>query len=363
MAEENYGLMEKKNSSRRDFLQQSSFGLLAGISLPASEKRPTESKKLPREVCLVSVDLVGLWPDKTRASRLKRIFERMDAITGLQPDVVCLPETFDTIWVTERKNLAEIAEDENTPGPVTSKASEFAKKNYCYVVCPVITRKDGRFYNSSLLVDRKGNIAGAYNKIHPVKDEILPDRTFVGGGVTPGALNQAVIQTDFGKVGMQICYDANWEDGWNNLKAQGAEIVFFSSAFPGGRMLNYHALRNDAYVVSSTGGDARVIDMSGNDLDGSSEFVRYAWATVNLEKVTVTTWPTRDVLPDVFNRYGNRLGIRVWNSTDVITIESLDPQLKVATVLKEFDIPTYSNLLKMETSVQEKYRPQMVVSK
>ena len=349
--------MEKKNSSRRDFLQQSSFGLLAGVSLPSSERRQTETKKLPREVCLVSVDLVGLWPDTTTASRLKRIFERMEAVTGLQPDVVCLPELFDTIWVSERKNLSDIAEDEKTPGPVTSKVAEFAKKNKCYVICPVITKKDGRYYNSSLLVDRKGNIAGAYNKIHPTKDETLPDQHFAGGGTTPGALNQPIIETDFGKVGMQICYDANWSDGWNNLKAQGAEIVFFSSAFPGGRMLNYHALRNDSYIVSSTGGDARIIDMSGNDFDRSSEFVRYAWATVNLEKVNVTIWPTRDVLPDVFKKYGNRLGIRVWHSTDVITIESLDPELKVAAVLKEFDIPTYSNLLKMETSVQEKYRP------
>ena len=122
-------------------------------------------------------------------------------------------------------------------------------------------------------------------------------------------------------------------------------------------MLNYHSLRNDTYIVSSTGGDARVIDISGNDLDVSSEFVRYAWRNINLEKVNVTTWPTRDRLPDVFSKYGTRLGIKVWDRTDVITIESLDPELKVATVLKEFDIPTYADLLKKEIEVQEKYRP------
>ena len=357
-------MSKQKNPSRRNFLRQSSLGLSASFfgGVPATKEK-FGNKRLPREICVVSVDLVGLWPDKTMESRSKKMFERMEAIAGLQPDVVCLPELFNTMWVHEKKKLAEVAEDENTPGPVTSKVAEFARKNNCYVVCPLITKKDGLFYNSSLLVDRKGNIAGAYNKIHPVKSEIFPDQDFVGGGVTPGALNQPVINTAFGKVGLQICYDANWADGWNNLKAQGAEIVFFSSAFPGGRILNYYALKNDSYIVSSTGGDARIIDMSGNDFDASSEFVRYAWATVNLEKVNVTTWPTRDVLPDVFRKYGNRLGIKVWNRTDVITIESRDPELKVAAVLKEFDIPTYSNLLKMETSVQEKYRPTMVGKK
>jgi hypothetical protein len=156
---------------------------------------------------------------------------------------------------------------------------------------------------------------------------------------------------------MQICYDANWADGWDNLRKKGADIVFFSSAFPGGRILNYYALKNDYYIVSSTGGDARVIDISGNDLDCTSEFVRIAWATINMNKANVTTWPTNGQLPDLFKKYGDRLRIKVWGTTDVITIESRDPQLKVLNVLKEFEIPTYAELLRNETDVQNKYRP------
>ncbi|MEX2234808.1 MAG: carbon-nitrogen hydrolase family protein [Cyclobacteriaceae bacterium] len=354
-------MQNNENASRRDFLRKSSLGLgagMAGVSLPVFKKEPVAgNKKLPREVTVVSIDLVGLWPDKTTESRLKRMFARMDDVAGLQPDVVCLPELFDTMWISEEKKLGDYAEDEKVPGPVTSRVAEFAKKHSCYVVCPIMTKKDGNFYNSSLLLDRKGMIAGVYHKIHPTKTEILPDQAFKGGGVTPGALNQPVIQTDFGKVGLQICYDANWVDGWDNLKNHGAEIVFFSSAFPGGRMLNYYALKNDYYIVSSTGGDARVIDKSGNNLDVTSEFVRYAWRNINLDKATVTTWPTRDRLPDVFSKYGTRLDIKVWSETDVITIESRDPELKVADVIKEFNIPTYVDLLKKEIEVQQKYRP------
>jgi beta-ureidopropionase len=271
--------------------------------------------------------------------------------------VVCLPELFNTMWVSDERTIAEYAEDEQGGGPVSSLVAAYARKHSCYVVCPIMTRKDGRFYNSSVLIDRQGKIAGIYHKAHPTITEILPDQAFKGGGSTPGALSQPVIQTDFGKAGLLICYDANFPESWDNYKDQGAEIIFFSSAFPGGRMLNHYALRNNSYIVSATGGDARVIDMSGNDLDVSSEFVRYAWRNVNLEKVNVTTWPTRDVLPDVFSKYGTRLNIKVWHRTDVITIESLDPDLKVADVLKEFDIPTYADMLKKETEVQLQYRP------
>lgn len=244
------------NSSRRNFIKQSSLGLGAGvinISNPFinDDQVSGQKKKLPGELCIVSIDLKSLISDATSESRVKQILQRMQVVAGMHPDVICLPELFSTMWVQKKKTLSEIAEDEITPGPVTSRIAAFAKQNDCYVVCPLYTRKGDHFYNSSLLIDRKGAIAGVYNKIYPVKSEILPSRNSKVG-ITPGALDQPVIETDFGKVGMQICYDANWSQGWDNLKNKGADIVFFSSAFPGGRMLNYQAFKNNCYIVTST---------------------------------------------------------------------------------------------------------------
>ena len=354
-------MKDKPGVSRRNFIRQTSLGLgagLVGVSVPSCNTAINgENKKLPREVCVASIDLKGLWPDTTRESRIKKILDRMKSVAGLHPDIICMPELFDTMWVSEKLTIPEVAEDEKIHGPVTGRIAEFAKKNNCYVVCPVYTKKGGHYYNSSLLIDRKGIIAGAYNKIHPVKSEILTDSSVKDEvGVIPGALDQPVIETDFGKVGMIICYDANWSDGWDNLRKQGAEIVLFSSAFPGGRMLNYYAWRNNCYIISSTGGDARVVDMSGNDLDSSSTFVRYAWANINLEKVNADTWPTNERLPDMFNKYGNKIGVKVWDKTGVITIESRDPHLKVRDVLKEFDIKTIEENIKISEIIQDRYR-------
>ena len=90
---------------------------------------------------------------------------------------------------------------------------------------PCSQKKTGIFIIAACLLDRKGNIAGVYHKTHPTKTEIYPDQAFKGGGTVPGAIDQPIIETDFGKVGMQICYDANWADGWDNLKKKGADIV------------------------------------------------------------------------------------------------------------------------------------------
>jgi len=281
----------------------------------------------------------------------------MESVIGIKPDVICLPELFDTIWVSESYKISEVAEDEKNPGPVTHRIAEFAARHNCYILCPVYTKKEGSYYNSSLLIDRKGNIAGSYNKIHPVKSEILPQSVTDDVGIRPGAKDQPLVDADFGKVGMQICYDANWFDGWDHCRKQGAEIIFFSSAFPGGRILNYHALQCGCYVVSSTGGDARIIDMSGNDLASSSTFVRFVWAEINLDKVCTSTWPTNQKLPDILKKYGSRLEIKVWDNTSIITIASLDKDIKAKDVVQEFGLLTVEENIAASEEAQIKYRP------
>jgi predicted amidohydrolase len=353
-------MKEEKNVSRRSFLKRSSVGIgagIAGLSIGTLEAKAQEPvKNGSRKISVATIDLKGIWPIDTREARIRLVIERMNELAGLKPDLVCLPELFDTIWVGEKIKVSDVAEDEKIPGPVTSRIAEYAKKNNCYVVCPIYTKTNGYYYNSSVLIDRKGQIAGVYHKAHAVPSEILIKGKF-GEGVSSGALNQPVIETDFGKVGMVICYDANWVDVWDNLKKQGAEVILFSSAYPGGRMLNHYALRNSSYIISSTGGDARIVDISGNDLASSGTFVRYAWANINLEKVNLSSWPTNGRLPEIFKKYGNdQLTIKLWEGNEVLTLESNNPRLRVKDVLNEFKIPSYEEELVRTKAVQDKYR-------
>ena len=349
-----------KTFSRRSFIRNTSTGIGAGIvgaALPACNGSSIKrNEKLPREITAAGVDLRGLWPDKTRESRIKRILQRMELIAGAEPDIICLPELFDTMWVNENYKISEVAESEEQPGPVTTRIAEFAKRVGTYVACPVYTKKGDSYYNSCLLIDRNGKIAGTYNKIHPVKSEILPSGPTDDVGIKPGSLDQPVAETDFGKVGMQICYDANWTDGWENCRNKGAEIVLFPSAFPGGRILNHYAERFGYYIISATGQDSRIIDMSGSDIDSSSTFVRYSWARINLEKVNTCTWPTNDKIPDIFKKYGSRVEIKVNDNTSIITIASLDPDIKAMDIVREFELSTVDENIKSSEEAQLKYR-------
>lgn len=318
--------------------------------------RKNRIDRLPREIWVATISLKELAPEKTIEKRIKDVLERMESLYAFDPDIICLPETFNISWVEEEKALEEVAEDEMNPGPVTGLMAEIARKQECYIICPVITKKEGQFYNSSILLDRRGGIAGVYHKAHPVDTEIESGKYYRGGGVIPGSLEPPAFKTDFGIIGMQICMDAYYTDTWTSLKSSGAEIVFFPSQASFGDILVHHAWRNHYYIVSSTGDDARIIDITGDIIASDGEFARWVCAPVNLEKILIHIWPQVGRFDDIQKKYGRKVRLRIHHPENWATLESLDPDIKVKDVLKEFELPSYDEQIKEATEIQDKYR-------
>ncbi len=332
--------------SRRAFL--GSATLASGVSaLDAAAVPGREENRIPREVWIGATSLFGLHPEATIEGRVRSMLARMKELEPYRPDIVCLPETFQTMWVDERKSLAEVAED--PAGPLAGRMAEYARRNSCSVICPIETKEGGRYYNSAILIDRKGHVAGVYHKAHPTVTEIA-------NGVTPGTLDIPVFETDFGRIGMQICYDLNWQEGWRKLKEKGAEIVFFPSAFPGGRALDSYAWFNHYHIVSATGRDARIIDIGGKELAASGQFAGWVCAPVNLDKIFLHIWPHVLKFGDIEAKYGRKIHIEILHPEDTATIESRDPEVRVADVLREFDIPTYDEHIREADERQNKSR-------
>ena len=314
------------------------------------------SNRLPREVWAAAISIKGLWPVDTIEKRMKDLLGRMESVYAFEPDVIVIPETIQTSWVKETKALDEIAEDERTPGPITRMLAEVARNQQCYITAPVITKSEGRYYNSSILLNRDGKIEGVFHKVRPTAAEILPQKYYKGGGITPGSLRPPVFKTDFGTVGMQICADASWEENWISLKRDGAEMVLFPSQGPYSNTLSNHAWVNHYYIVSATGEDARIIDMTGDVIAADGEFARWVCAPVNLEKEFLHIWPQTLKFKDIQKKYGRRIRFHVYHKENWATLESLDADLKVRDILKEYDLPTYDEQIREATEIQEKAR-------
>ena len=84
----------------------------------------------------------------------------------------------------------------------------------------MIVRDGERTFNSAVLINRSGELAGRYDKIRPTEAELEKS-------ICPGGLDPPVFQTDFGAIGIQICFDVNWRSQWRRLR----ERVRKSSSF------------------------------------------------------------------------------------------------------------------------------------
>lgn len=140
-------------------------------------------------------------------------------------DMIMFPEMFTTGYELSivGPRITELAEPVN--GPTITALREAAKQAGAYVVAPIALYHDdlpGVPFNSAVLIDREGNVAGVYDKQHLWALERF---YFRGGNGTP------VFQTDFGTIGIMICYDMGYPEVARMLALQGAQIVLCPSAW------------------------------------------------------------------------------------------------------------------------------------
>jgi len=285
---------------------------------------------------------------------IRMMLARMDEVAPFEPDIVCLPEAFPSANLTNPK--APLAERAEEPiGHVSQPFAEFARKHHCYVVCPILTRhkepgQNERFYNSAVFIDRQGKLLGEYRKTYLTTGEM-------NYGLTPGPLDPPVFETDFGIVGAQICFDIEWLEGWQKLRQQGAEIVFWPSAFAGGAMVNTKAWQNKFCVVSSTRKDtSKICDISGEVVAKTGRWNHWTCASVNLEKAFLHTWPYVNRFDEIHAKYGRDVRIRNFAEEEWTILESRSPDVKIADVLREFELKTYEEHIQFADAQQGKFR-------
>ncbi len=300
----------------------------------------TGPTRLPREVWVASFCQQGFYAENPQ-EMVGKILKEMEFIVKYQPDIICLPETFPFANTTSKKPpIQEIAEPSQGYGQIIKQFSDFAKKNNCYIICPIYTKDKGKYYNSAVLIDRKGSVVGEYRKIRPTTGEIA-------NGISPGPSDPPVFETDFGRVGIQICFDIEWQDAWKKLSQKNAEIVFWPSAFSGGKMINTMSWMNQYYTVSSTRKDTtKICDISGEEIAWTGRWDKnWICAGINLEKVFLHSWPISKKFDEVRAKYGRKVKTQLFHEEEWATIESLSPEIKVTDILKEYNFKSKKDYL------------------
>ena len=140
---------------------------------------------------------------------LKYIEGLIDEAGAMNSDLIVLPEDIPNPW----------GDEEKIPGNFSKWFSKKAKQYNSYLMGVIIESKGEDTYTTAVLFDREGKIVGKYNKMY-----LIEPSTKIPGNSFP------VFDTDFGKVGIQICFDIIASESFHQLALNGAEIILYPHA-------------------------------------------------------------------------------------------------------------------------------------
>ncbi|MBN2583083.1 MAG: carbon-nitrogen hydrolase family protein [Planctomycetes bacterium] len=312
---------------------------------------------LPRKVtigtCWMRVDKVYAGLEQ----RLGRLVELVDAMgeraaaAGKRLDIALLPEDCNTAGYTGE--LDERAEP--LDGPTVTALTAAARRHGTHVLVPLFTRVDGRTYNSAVLLGRDGAVLGRYDKMHGIE---WPE----GSGAiehccTPGA-RAATFDLDFGRVGVQICFDLLYDDGWQALEEAGAEIVLWPSAYEGVAHLGYRSWRHGYYVVSCPWRPpCGIYDPSGHQLAHAGPRDEHVLVeTIDLAWRLMPWKSAKDRAKALAAKYGDRVTIHYRHHEDVWLLWSNDSAWPVDRICREEDLEPLRPYLERMRQVQDQVR-------
>jgi len=215
---------------------------------------------------------------KSPQASVEKFAEMVRKAEEQKPDFICLPEGI-TVVGTGKKYL-DVAEP--IPGPTTRRLGELAREANAYLIAGIYERDGQTVYNTSVLVGRDGRLIGRYRKV------ALPDEE-IDGGITRGN-SFPVFETEFGKVGMMICWDVMFPEPARALAAQGAEIVFLPIWGGNQTLIEARAIENQIHLVTSSyDANTAIYDRKGEALAEANE--ENPIAVVEVDLAETTRWP------------------------------------------------------------------------
>lgn len=288
---------------------------------------------------------------KSQEEMLTFAQEKIDSVRGYHPDLICLPELF-----------LESAGDAKNPAweSVTEKALAYLKKTAAEMNCWIaaslyekVPQHEDMRYIALYLIDRSGNIAGTYRKYHTVISETKVHHAL------PGNEPYAIVETDFGRVGLLICFDIGWRQPWIELGQKGVKMVIWASAYNGGSLLHTHAAHNMYYIVSTVQTEhPMIIDLTGRTISEGTRWDAFAMADLDLETTIFHTDNNWKKIDAIRAKLGDSVRIQSYNDENMFTISSTDPQWPIERICKEFDMLTYAEYHQEATEFEDMTREQ-----
>ncbi|MBN1255929.1 MAG: acyltransferase [Deltaproteobacteria bacterium] len=140
--------------------------------------------------------------------------------------IICFQELFNTHWFPRDIHEHNFLLAEDIDGPTMAAMRTLAKAKGVALICPFFEKDGDQYFNTAAVIDRDGEIAGAYRKVHIPQIPLWEERTYF----SPGDKGFPVFDLGLAKIGVQICWDNFFPEGTRQLALQGAQVIFAPTA-------------------------------------------------------------------------------------------------------------------------------------
>ena len=271
----------------------------------------------------------------SREENLQRARQRIVEAAEQRARLICLPELFSSIYFCQQEDPRFFELAEPIPGYTTDYFSQLSKTVDSVIVVPLFEKStSGKHFNSLVVINPDGSIAGMYRKMHIPDDPQFQEKYYF----TPGDTGFHAIQTAVGKIGPLICWDQWFPETARLCALDGAGVLIYPTAIgwlPGEKdgegkiyldswktVQRGHAIANGIYTaaVNRVGieprqagdsgiefwGHSFIVDPGGHiiaEASGDEEEIIYGKIEPQLISETRQTWPFfRDRRADAYGK-------------------------------------------------------------
>ncbi|MCR5742379.1 MAG: carbon-nitrogen family hydrolase [Lachnospiraceae bacterium] len=187
---------------------------------------------------------------KNMDERREHVYSLLESLAGQSLDLVTLPELWSVGFgnYDDYEDCAERLNDSKTLDELKRYAREY---NTYIFTGSMVEKRHGNLYNTSVLLDRRGDIAARYRKIHLFGYESRESKILTAGE------EAVVVETDFGRVGIATCYDLRFPEQFRIMLLKDVEMFIIAADWPALRgeafrlFCRARALENQSFLVAT----------------------------------------------------------------------------------------------------------------
>ncbi|NQX58044.1 carbon-nitrogen hydrolase family protein [Paenibacillus qinlingensis] len=258
---------------------------------------------------------------------------QLDQVLPDLPDLIILPEVCDRPDPGKFPREQRLAYYRVRQNQIRDFLASIAKQHSCYITYPAhIEAEDGSWRNAMQLIDREGQVMGAYHKNYLVPDEYSTNNILYGK-------EAPIFECDFGRVASAICFDLNFEGIRQQYAKVKPDLILFPSMFHGGFMQNYWAYSCRSYFAGAIAGlPCTIVTPLGEVAAQSTNYYSFITTKINLDYAVIHIDENSAHFPKIKQKYGPKVKIHDPGFLGCVLVTSESEDFYVKDIIAEFGL-------------------------